>query len=428
MKTVYTKLVLAGATFSAMLASGATLAQTPPASCYGRSATHHITDLSQLQRVSSNIYALYGTTGNDTVVINITTLPPGATGIEVHFVKSVPAHDSLPPFAGGSDYICASGSPYHLTVRGGRYVNGRGVDWVNAQLLSDFSIVDIDSAGYINTGNGNNLVQIDASTSHSSTTVIGGSGDDSIAITTQINAKVISKGGDDLINIELRNNPGGADVPAAVDAGDGDDVVAITAESSKGRAFIVGGDGADDIVTFDGADLIFGSEVSYSGESLENVNVNSFDNAATAFSRASASELRTLIDALHEDDIAGGTISSGGGYDYVFGTDGNDIIYLNGGNDYAHAYGGRDRVWGGTGSDRIYGDDGTDDVYGESGGDHLYGGSGNDLIEAGSGNDDLHGDSGNDKLYGNDGDDSINGGSGSDTCSGGPGDDTLSGC
>ena len=91
------------------------------------------------------------------------------------------------------------------------------------------------------------------------------------------------------------------------------------------------------------------------------------------------------------------------------------------------AMGGYDRVFGGEGDDRIEGGDDPDDLYGEEGDDSLFGGEGADRLFGGEGADTLDGGAGEDWLVGGEGNDTLTGGAGADTFVFTPnhGDDTI---
>lgn len=117
--------------------------------------------------------------------------------------------------------------------------------------------------------------------------------------------------------------------------------------------------------------------------------------------------------------------------DSFFGLDGNDTISGGGGDDL---------IDGGEGAGLLSGGDGNDTIIGGSSDDTVTGGAGNDLIDGkggtgssvqslagGAGNDTIQGGSGNDAIDGEDGDDQLVGGQGRDTLRGGAGHDHLSG-
>jgi Ca2+-binding RTX toxin-like protein len=126
------------------------------------------------------------------------------------------------------------------------------------------------------------------------------------------------------------------------------------------------------------------------------------------------------------DTLTGGT----GGSQYLNGGADNDTLIA--------GAGGSQSLEGGSGNDTLsnLGAGATQSAYGEAGNDtitaktsgalafYAEGNRGNDVIKGGAAGDDLYGNSGNDQIWGGDGDDYINGGSGSDVMYGntpGPG-------
>ena len=147
------------------------------------------------------------------------------------------------------------------------------------------------------------------------------------------------------------------------------------------------------------------------------------------------------------DDFTGTdfVIAGTNGDDVIFGTENDDRIFAAGGNDQVFALGGNDEVHGGTGNDVLDGGPGGfDNLFGEDGDDTLTlassdgggnaeGGAGNDVLfgsdasfsnfdnslRGGDGNDDLHagavgstlnGDGGSDRLFSSARDDQLEGG------------------
>ena len=107
------------------------------------------------------------------------------------------------------------------------------------------------------------------------------------------------------------------------------------------------------------------------------------------------------IIALAGDDVAMGdagadNISAGEGGDFVNGGDGRDTIFAGTGDDQVFAGAGADIVYGDAGADRIFGDQGNDMITAGAGDDTVFGGAGDDMIiaEAGDGNDVYFGDEG----------------------------------
>ena len=123
--------------------------------------------------------------------------------------------------------------------------------------------------------------------------------------------------------------------------------------------------------------------------------------------------------------IGGTTISREA--DPFMGSDNSSLMLDGSQGNTTMAMGGYDRVFGGEGDDRLEGGDDPDDLYGEEGDDSLNGGAGGDRLFGGEGADTLDGGSGEDWLLGGEGDDTLTGGAGADTFVFTPdhGDDTI---
>ena len=168
-------------------------------------------------------------------------------------------------------------------------------------------------------------------------------------------------GGNDRINLRTLQ------VPAVVDGGAGNDVIAGGAADDR----ISGGDGND-----------------------------------------------TLSGGAGDDSLLGGN-----GNDVEDGGRGNDDLSGDAGDDRLSGGVGDDSVTGGDGNDTEQGGAGNDDVSGDAGDDRLFGEAGADSLQGGTGNDDLSGDAGNDSVHGGLGDDHCDGGPGTDDVSGDMGHD-----
>jgi uncharacterized delta-60 repeat protein len=161
--------------------------------------------------------------------------------------------------------------------------------------------------------------------------------------------------GDDLLIVDDYDHP----VPALIDGGEGDDLVA----GGTGNDHLIGGAGDDQLYGFAG-----------------------------------------------DDTLDGGT-----GTDHIEGGSGADTV------DYSHrtaavhvdlegdaddgAAGEHDTVW--TDIEHILGGSGNDTRAGNNQANYIRGGAGNDTIHCGGGNDALFGDAGSDQLYGDAGDDYL---------------------
>lgn len=123
--------------------------------------------------------------------------------------------------------------------------------------------------------------------------------------------------------------------------------------------------------------------------------------------------------------IGGTTISRPA--DPFTGSDGSALMLDGAEDNTTKGMGGFDRLFGGEGNDRLEGGSEADDLYGEEGNDTLLGEAGHDRLFGGEGSDTLDGGSGNDLLVGGEGDDRLTGGAGADTFVFTPdhGDDTI---
>ena len=154
-------------------------------------------------------------------------------------------------------------------------------------------------------------------------------------------------------------------------------------------------------------------------------------------------EFRGLHDFTPDDfDNTDFIIAGTNGDDVITGTEDADRIFAAGGNDTVSALGGDDEVHGGTGDDFLDGGPGGfDNLFGDEGNDELTlatsdgggvasGGDGNDLLfgsDTSFSNFDnsLQGDAGNDELHAGAVGSSLNGGGGSDRLISGAADDQL---
>ena len=130
------------------------------------------------------------------------------------------------------------------------------------------------------------------------------------------------------------------------------------------------------------------------------------------YTQHTGSEARDVLATGDDDDLIqlfGGddSVTSGAGFDTIFGGDGND--YLN----------------SGAGDDSIEGGQGNDSLRGWGGNDTLVGGVGNDDLQGWAGADSISGAAGDDRLIGGDGRDVLIDGFGADFIDAGAGDDLI---
>lgn len=105
-------------------------------------------------------------------------------------------------------------------------------------------------------------------------------------------------------------------------------------------------------------------------------------------------------------------VTTGAGYDTVWGGAGDDTMNGGAGDDWLIANqdyygGGNDLLNGGSGNDELDGRSGDDTLNGGSGGDYLYGYAGADQMSGGNDNDSLDGGAGADRMAGGAGNDSY---------------------
>ncbi|WP_299030423.1 DUF4214 domain-containing protein [uncultured Sulfitobacter sp.] len=189
----------------------------------------------------------------------------------------------------------------------------------------------------------------------------------------------------------------------------------------KALGVVQGQDGDDQIVAFEGADVIDGGEGNdavYYSESSAGVRVD----LATGLGSAGAAEgdlylgVENVIGSEHADTLTGNGesnfLNGDKGRDVLSGNAGADEVFGGGGEDTVDGGSGDDALSGGLGADSVLGGSGNDLVSGQQGDDTLMGGEGDDAIFGGNGNDALKGDAGNDTLYGDAGSDTLDGGAG----------------
>jgi Ca2+-binding RTX toxin-like protein len=302
------------------------------------------------------------------------------------------------------------------------------------------------------------------------TTIVGGSGDDTIfgggsddfvdggigndTITTFAgNDIVFGGGGNDTVD-------GGAGQDMLVGNGGSDfldggaDADTFLWREKDFRVTVAGSDGSDNVIVQGGrsggiysVDSV-GSDLTVSlGNSLltiqptvESINLNLGNGSDTLtlgdLSAAGLTELR--FNGQNGDDridLSGATLlgnvvlvaDGGDGNDIILGSTGNDYLIGGDGDDSLSGGDGDDRLEGGNGADLLNGQGGNDDLNGEDGNDVITGGDGDDVASGGLGNDAIDGENGNDTLRGNFGDDLVVGSFGDDSVDGGLGRDSVVG-
>lgn len=254
-------------------------------------------------------------------------------------------------------------------------------------------------------GAGSNL--IDASRFAFSTTLWGGTGNDSLF------------GG---AKSDVLNGEGGND---ALMGGIGDDL-------------FDGGTGSDLIIGVANNNVTVTSLQIQGGIALGNDSYSSIErlqltggSAANKFDASGFAGKTTLQGLAGNDTLIGGagqdSINGGVGDDSLIGGNGNDLLTGDTGNDVLKGRMGNDTLNGDDGKDTLNGGDGDDQLDGGTGDDALSGYLGNDSLTGGVGKDSLVGGIGDDTLRGGDDDDLLIGGTGNDNVDGGFGNDTVTG-
>lgn len=287
----------------------------------------------------------------------------------------------------------------------------------------------------------------------------GGAGNDRLEGSTGVNVLYGSEGNDVLIagdgGNELFGNEGN-DVLRAGDGndylsgGDGDDYL----NAGEGSNSLWGGAGADQLIAGAGVDVLYGGDgpdVLQAGDGNNQLYGDAGNDRLVA--RAGNDLLRggddddyleagegdntlygdsgndRLIAGRGQDSLLGGEgddyLDAGQGNNRLWGGNGIDWLFAGLGNDVLYGGAGDDRLDAGSGDNYLYGESGDDILTAGVGRDILRGGTGNDFVDAGRGNNDLYGDEGDDWLLAGNGDDLLVGGLGLDRLDGGEGRNRL---
>jgi Ca2+-binding RTX toxin-like protein len=318
----------------------------------------------------------------------------------------------------GNDTLDGTGGPDTLDGgTGGDDMNGDGNDLVDYSARTGNVNVSFDDQA--NDGEASEGDNIHDGVS----TVMGGSGDDTLTAT--VNSKTL---------YGLNGND-------TIQGGSGDDRLV----GGNGDDSINGGSGRDTLIGGAGADIMLG------GGGVDSV---SYYNS----SQAVIAKIDGLPDSgsKGEDDTIGTDIynlTGGTGNDQLFGTKHANILDGGAGNDSLVGFNGNDLLTGDAGSDTLNGGNNNDTLDGGLNGDRLIGGKGIDTADYSSRTTNLSlsidnrandgatgefdkidadvevllGGSGNDRISAGAFPVTINGGAGNDTIRGGPGADSLIG-
>ncbi len=309
--------------------------------------------------------------------------------------------------------------------------------------------------------------QISASGFGGADTLDGGDGNDTIAFYTNVTSTVIGGSGDDSIINGFNASTGavsvnggtGNDTIGGTNADDtllgeaDDDLISPDQGSDSVNAgtgtdtVVLDGDRADFIVTRLNAanvDSLLVVDVARpeDRDTINNAEVLRFNDQDFVPSTANTGPVQTagntgetLTGTAFDDALNGGTgndsLSGLAGSDLIEGGDGDDTGLGGDNSDVLIGGAGADNLDGGTGNDLLRGDTGetstggNDTLLGQAGDDTLTGNGGNDSLVGGEDNDVLSGQDGNDTLEGGDGADNLAGGAGDDSLIGGSGNDTI---
>jgi Ca2+-binding RTX toxin-like protein len=206
------------------------------------------------------------------------------------------------------------------------------------------------------------------------------------------------RGGNDILNLTYNEGGSGGDpngyaTNATVYGGSGNDTLAL----STGADRVYGGSDGDVIFGGGGLDRLWGDAGS--------TDIDEATGSADTI-RSSEGASATLWGEGGNDLLFG----SGEGIETFYGGGGNDTIdNISGFGDLAFGGSGNDRIitadtaYGGTGDDRIdggnAGDEGSDTLFGDAGDDTLSGNDANDKLYGGTNADTLYGGTENDELY-----------------------------
>ncbi|MHC4875262.1 MAG: Ig-like domain-containing protein [Planctomycetota bacterium] len=249
-----------------------------------------------------------------------------------------------------------------------------------------------------------------------STTLIGGGGDDTLAGSPGSDV-LNGEGGNDLIDAGTGNDRtfGGAGSDTLI-GGAGNDLLRGLGGTGDQLS---GGEGDDTINGGRGVDRLFESgDVDFT---LTNSSMTGLGNdliQAMEIAQLTGGASANVIDVSAFSGFRGFTQLRGqGGDDSITGSSMTDVILGGDGND---------TLLGKQGDDTLRGEDGNDGLSGFDGDDVLEGGRGFDRGFGGLGNDTLSGGAAIDTLFGGEGDDSLTGDDGTDTLVGGTGNNDAS--
>jgi Ca2+-binding RTX toxin-like protein len=263
----------------------------------------------------------------------------------------------------------------------------------------------------------------------SSSTIVGGTGNDLLVDDNYTAGVIVAGSGDDTIL-------GGVSLVRHLPYGGGF-VGETWSTSFTNNQLSIGGDliyyttGIFEFLSGQGAPAPAGYEGNYDayGSPLGGGNDTIFGGAGKDVIILSNGNNQVTL-GLGDSTVLGGmgenTIIGGGGNSIILGGGGSDYIADGSGSTFIVGRAGNNTIIGGSGADTLVaGASGSNWATGETGNDYVDGGSGNALIYGSGGSDTLIGGIGNSTLLGGAGAENIAGGSGNDLLIGGSGNDTL---
>lgn len=415
------------------------------------------TILGDIEAVSSDEFAYYGTTGTVTGKVK----------------GSVEGRNFL--YGGDNRDEMEGGEVRDIIVGGGGDDVLRGFEDFDriSGGLGDDEIYGGDGADVLTGQDGDDTISGDAGDDK----IYGGAGDDTLVDFAGGNDIMRGGTGDDILNSfagddDLRGGSGNDQLIAGVGQDDlfgedGDDDL----DGGFGMDTLRGGAG-NDVLRFDAFDTLINGgsgedtiiktddlwqDINFNGLQFKNVehleaedvvlgevnaddqsNVINIGAARILNTYGGADDVRAVLSTFTETNVSVQQGNLGGGDDTFYANGTVHSLNLGNGNDRAEVAG-RSTIYGGSGDDWIEmfgantidqdfrGNDGNDFLSSLSGDDILRGGSGFDVLRANVGNDFLDGGTEDDQLYGERGNDTLFGGTGADLLNGGEGDDRLTG-
>ena len=317
----------------------------------------------------------------------------------------------------GNDWL--SGGSGSDTVKGGDgddvIVGGKGMDNLNGEAGDDQIYGGDDSDvlfggegdDKVFGGEGHDFINGDAGID----TLYGNDGQDTIDGGADNDHLFGNMGDDHLIGRAGDDNLFGGEGNDSLFGGEGDDFYHFEMGDGKDEIADIGG--SEDVIKFDGIDLVSllellvlevsGTDLKFKfRESANSDDISSSDSITIKDGLTDAKRIEGFMvgDEIYYN-IRGITAASTGtkGKDSLVGTTGSDFMSGYEESDTLQGEGGDDFIIGGVGDDDLQGGEGNDLIDGGIGDDVIQGGAGNDTMQSGLGDDDLQGGAGNDFYF-----------------------------